>query len=512
MDSVYLIATNSMLKALNDKLIPGKIKRETIEQTLKEFAKELENKINANNKNQMTNIEVVKSNKYYLFLKDKFIRENTTEININVQKFFKVLEYSSLLTTKEVQELFDVHVRSYYIKNYQEISLKRVSTKILDNLSGLEDVDKFLEEILEDEEKKIQENQFKLDEAWKELSGLFSNIDFPAIGLEKVQLVKYGSSQNKFRTASSDVDFTLLTNCYVNERELLKFIKEYFDLFKADKIFNGEMELLVKTSMRTPKLGFKLKGDFSFDLTINNIFGVLNTKLLDVYSCIDDRCQKLGVLIKLWARSQDICSGYEWLSSYGYLMLVINFLQILPIPILPSVQRLTEKEDAIKLIRVLENDKKDEQYVNTIFLNDINEIKKKFPSLEKNKMGLTELLILFFDWYAGLATSRRDETVSIKNGSLLPRKEILEVNADDYRKNPKNFVLSIEDPFDDTHDLGRVIRAYDRTNWVPQDNLNDKDEERYRKFKKKLQDSSDILRKHCTKTKIKELFGCDSIQ
>jgi len=506
---LYLDATKKMLQGLNDKLIPGKIKRETIELTLKSFANELEQSINVNNN---TNIEVVKSNKYFLFMKD-FIKENCAEININVQKFFRVLEYSSLLDNREVQELFNIQVRSYFRKRFAEISSKRVPTKVAENLDkdGCEDLNKTLEQILEQESQRTKANESKLSQAWDELSELFHNIDFPAIGLEKVQLVKYGSSQNAFKTANSDIDFTLLTNCYVNERELLKFIKGYFDLFKADGIFVGEVDLLIKTSVRTPKLEFKFKG-LAFDLTINNIFGILNTKLLDVYSMVDDRCRKLGILVKLWAKKQGICSGYDWLSSYGYLMLVINFLQVLPIPILPSLQRLSEmeKEKLIKLTRILEKDKKDEQTVNTTFLADLNEIKRKFKGCENNQMGLAELLILFFNWYVNLAALGRDEMVSIKEGTLIPRKEIFEINDDDYRKNPKNFALSIEDPFDDTHDLGRVIRVYNRTNWIPQDNFNDKDEDKYKEFVDKMQEAARILKKHCqlrgSSDPIKELF------
>lgn len=57
---------------------------------------------------------------------------------------------------------------------------------------------------------------------------------------------------------------------------------------------------------------------------MNNLLGVLNSKLLSVYAQIP-WIKQLGILFKLWAKTNGVISN-ELLSSYATILLMLNFL------------------------------------------------------------------------------------------------------------------------------------------------------------------------------------------
>jgi len=102
------------------------------------------------------------------------------------------------------------------------------------------------------------------------------------------------------------------------------------------------IEVSSRTTARIPIVQFKdPQTGFDCDISFNNPLAIANTKLLKTYSEIDSRVLPLAFIIKHWAKSRLINSpGDGTLSSYGYIICLIHFLQHRPIPVLPKLQQI----------------------------------------------------------------------------------------------------------------------------------------------------------------------------
>jgi terminal uridylyltransferase len=70
------------------------------------------------------------------------------------------------------------------------------------------------------------------------------------------------------------------------------------------------------------------------DISLQNRLAVENSMLLRAYGSIDPRVRYLVFLIKHWAKARQMNSPSDGtLSSYGFILCVIHFLQVLfPFP------------------------------------------------------------------------------------------------------------------------------------------------------------------------------------
>lgn len=146
----------------------------------------------------------------------------------------------------------------------------------------------------------------------------------------------YGSSANNFGNSSGDIDMCLITPTAmsVEERGLLH---------------ENLIEVLTRSHMRDIKSILTARvpiiqfydpdSKMNIDISLQNTLAVYNTKLLRAYSRIDPRTRMLVFLVKNWAKLRGINSPQNGtLSSYGYVLSVIHFLQHRYIPILPNLQ------------------------------------------------------------------------------------------------------------------------------------------------------------------------------
>jgi DNA polymerase sigma len=78
------------------------------------------------------------------------------------------------------------------------------------------------------------------------------------------------------------------------------------------------------------------------DINVNNSLAIENTRLVKLYVDIDERVRPLAMIIKYWAKSRLLndAAGGGTLTSYTWILMVINFLQTRDPPILPSLQML----------------------------------------------------------------------------------------------------------------------------------------------------------------------------
>jgi DNA polymerase sigma len=184
------------------------------------------------------------------------------------------------------------------------------------------------------------------------------------------------------------------------------------------------------TQTRVPLVKFyDLRSDIEVDVQVNNDFVVRNTALLRAYVRLDPRVRPLAIFIKRWAVARDLNEPFAGtLSSYSYLMLLIQYLQLVSPPILPCLQALRVERLTLasadgtasveKLVECPQPDEiPDETQVNDYFL-DRTDIQMPV----RNEMSVTLLLAGFFYFY-GYQFNYDDMVVSVRCGRLISKRK-----------------------------------------------------------------------------------------
>ncbi|CAN8255008.1 unnamed protein product [Cochlearia groenlandica] len=153
-------------------------------------------------------------------------------------------------------------------------------------------------------------------------------------------LKAYGSFVMDMFSTQSDLDISI--NFDVGTSELprdtkLKILKRF-----AKKLRSLEGEGYVRKvesifSAKVPIVKFVDQGtDVECDLSVENKGGILMSYIINSVSQIDDRFQKLCMLIKHWAKAQEVNSALRrTLNSVSITLLVAHHLQTQDPPILP---------------------------------------------------------------------------------------------------------------------------------------------------------------------------------
>ena len=218
------------------------------------------------------------------------------------------------------------------------------------------------------------------------------------------RFIVFGSSLNGFSTRSSDLDITLL----VEGEELYQspLRKVYRRLRKLTNRIS-ECQLI---DAKVPIVMFEdFQMGFEVDISINNNAGIRNTFLLRTYSRLDIRVRPLVIVVKEWAKSNNVCNSKSGLlSSYALNLMVLFFLQDGVRPqVLPSLQRMFP--DTYNPYFTIDDIQK----------VDMEEICKSWTSENKEFVG--ELLIKFFDYYS--KHDFRSKLISVRTGALHERPE-----------------------------------------------------------------------------------------
>jgi DNA polymerase sigma len=171
---------------------------------------------------------------------------------------------------------------------------------------------------------------------------------------------------------------------------------------------------------------------------MNNFLAIRNSALIRAYMSIDARARVLGYIIKYWSRNRKINDPYRGtLSSYCYILLLIHFLQTRKPPVLPCLQTLNRKRDEVDMVNGF-----DCWFAKNIQSTDF---------APQNKSTIAELLTDFFKYFAH-EFQYRQSVVSVRLGSIYPKTD---AKWEESGKKDFNHFL-IEDPFQTSHNLGRV--------------------------------------------------------
>lgn len=361
------------------------------------------------------------------------------------QKLLKALKDLKII----FEDVYDEMIKLPEPKKPTETEKKFNLDEVLKFVHNEKDTISMLKSIINNEIESNESIKYK-NKLFEEIKATIQDIDWREFGEELNQIPKiceYGSIVNSCSLKDSDLDVTIVTNNTVDERKLLKYvydkgIKKYTN--KADY----KVEMILNQNIRYPLLDITKQGKFEckVSLTVNNILGVENSKLIETYMQISPKARILTLLVKIWAKIHKKSGGMKNLpTSYAYNLLVISFLQKTNPPILPSLQKLSKKEEWIEVKRTI-RDEKQEFKTRIDFEKDLNILsaimKKDYSS---NNQNIIELLTSFFHFVCYGNPGNYEFSIR---------------DAEWHEKfDPDNdYLFSLEDPFDLKHNPGRHLR------------------------------------------------------
>ncbi|NWU48393.1 GLD2 polymerase, partial [Dromas ardeola] len=252
------------------------------------------------------------------------------------------------------------------------------------------------------------------------------------------RLFLVGSSLNGFGTRSSDGDLCLVVkeepmstfffhfdivfqvNQKTEARHILSLVQKLFSTKLCNYI---ERPQLIRAKVPIVKFRDKVR---QFDLNVNNVVGIRNTFLLRTYAHIENRVRPLVLVVKKWASFHDINDASRGtLNSYSLVLMVLHYLQTLPEPILPSLQK-----------------NYPESFDPTMQLHLVHQAPRTIPPYSsKNGSSLGDLLIGFFKYYA-TEFDWSHQMISVREARAIPRPDGTEW---------RNKFICVEEPFDGTN-------------------------------------------------------------
>ncbi|XP_045802135.1 UTP:RNA uridylyltransferase 1 [Trifolium pratense] len=265
----------------------------------------------------------------------------------------------------------------------------------------------------------------------KQLLGLLEKLVCKEWPMARLYL--YGSCANSFGVSKSDIDVCLA----IQEADMdkSKIIMKLADILQSDNLQN--VQALTRARVPIVKLMDPVTG-ISCDICINNLLAVVNTKLLRDYANIDARLRQLAFIIKHWAKSRGVNETYHGtLSSYAYVLMCIHFLQQRRPAILPCLQGMEPTYSVT---------------VDNVDCAFFDKVEKLGHFGRHNKETIAHLVWGFF-YYWAYCHDYANSVISVRTGSTISKCD------KDWTRRVGNdrHLICIEDPFEISHDLGRVV-------------------------------------------------------
>ena len=374
-------------------------------------------------------------------IKNEFFVSKLKKLSNEIQlaKPYLTQQYLSVLKLLNRAQILDPTTYQELLNDLGPYQPK-ITPSVMTKLQESKEIQKFINSLIR---KKVDPETRKVrNEYVEQVIEEFRAINWKKLDSSVDLAVDYeynGSRINGLALLCSDYDISITTLEPVDERKFLNFFYEEAKEILRDLFGNKGFEIkkLTHDDIRVPLVSvFLPKGDINIDFGVNNHLGIYNSRLLNTYVTFDDRCHLLALLVKIWAKTHKILGAKKmFLSSYALNLLVVNFLQTLEKPILPSLQTLSTNKKVIEVTRTIQG--KLQVFKSRVDFEDdqgkLAEIKNQFPS---NKMPIEELLRKFFKFYSQVGKFQGIK-FSVRTGGHLPRPE-----------GDMDYLYSIEDPFD----------------------------------------------------------------
>ncbi|KRX07909.1 hypothetical protein PPERSA_10297 [Pseudocohnilembus persalinus] len=284
--------------------------------------------------------------------------------------------------------------------------------------------------------------------------------------------VSYGSFSNGLGTQKSDVDATLLTSNYVDQRQVLDLmaihLKECYDEKKMTVLTNSQINVpLIKLVIEDEEDG----QNEEIEICCNNQVGYINSQLIAQYTSIDDKVKQLIILVKHWAKIQGI-QGQKQMASYTLVLLTINYLQYYGL--LPYLQKKIDPKIQLDKydVQVKRVKQEEEKFCTNFFYEKNDEIMQCYREVYKQKLAEFELIELFLGFFVYIndIVFKTHNQKSNQNGwnSIPDYKKIISITYDCHlsedqqelckiiQKNifKESCLFNLHDPYDVEHNPG----------------------------------------------------------
>lgn len=257
----------------------------------------------------------------------------------------------------------------------------------------------------------------------------------------------FGSYASGLRTAGSDCDIVFIPEDVPGQ--VLDTPVMVLQKFAAALPKHGYTHIVTVLQALVPLVKAVDPDGLDVDLSVANILGYHNSRLLGAYCRLDERVARLGHLVKQWAHHYELIGSSDGhLNSYGYSLLAVFFLMQTSPPIVPNLQALAEGDKDPPTVQ--DNRWGVERTWECGYWEDVHIVPRTW-----NTMSIEELLVDFFEFYLSFDWARH--AVSIRLALRCG------VDADGRRKLPDKFnglhsrvareVWYVEDPFDLGHNL-----------------------------------------------------------
>ncbi|KAG9062613.1 hypothetical protein KI688_004915 [Linnemannia hyalina] len=247
---------------------------------------------------------------------------------------------------------------------------------------------------------------------------------------QDIRVLPFGSTINDLGTNTSDVDICILTSWLGLQG--VEMLAEVFRKHGMENVFCVPGARVPIVKLWDPEL------QLSCDMNINTQLGIMNSRMVKTYVAIDHRVRPFAMIIKHWARKRvlnDAANGGT-ISTYTWICMVINFLQMRSPPILPSLHDMPHE---------LSPDNQVINGNNTSFFSDLAKL-EGFGSANKESLG--GLLYAFFRKFA-IEFDYDHHVVSVRHGCYLTKESKgWHLPGKHYR------LLCVEEPFDTSRNLG----------------------------------------------------------
>lgn len=260
----------------------------------------------------------------------------------------------------------------------------------------------------------------------------------------------FGSFLSQLYTRWGDLDISveLSNGTYISTAARKHKQTLLGELLKALRRTGGFRRLQFVLHARVPILKLESKyQNISCDISINNLSGHMKSKFLLWISLIDRRFRDMVLLVKEWAKANDINNPKTGtLNSYSLSLLVIFHFQTCVPAILPPLKDIYSGNVADELIGVRADV---EGRIEEISVANIAKFRKE---RRINHSSLPELFISFFAKFSNVSTRAAHQGVCTYTGQW----EDISTNT---RWLPRTFAIFIEDPFEQPQNTARAVNS-----------------------------------------------------
>jgi DNA polymerase sigma len=279
------------------------------------------------------------------------------------------------------------------------------------------------------------------------------------------RLQAFGSSVSGLHSSGADLDLSLVLPGEVEIPDAAQraMVSELAEKLEASGQYTS---VVARPKARVPIVALHdAASGLKSDICMCNRLALLNSRLLRCYMELDPRAPALCFAVKHWAKQRGVNEPYRGSpSSYAWALMAIHFLQTRQPPVLPCLQTLRgggwSRDPSATLARTPDGHEFD-----CSFCADVVGVRAAMAMMpRRNTESVGDLVVGFFrrysrefDFYESVASVRSGLFLSKAEKNWKAKEKNVKDEEGKVTKRGDRHLFCVEDPFEATHDLGRVM-------------------------------------------------------